>query len=86
MCAADVLAGTGTLLEAAKGVKIEVEVETGKGGGEELLGTERLLDLRKERTTMGQEGRERGYEIGGEERWKRTSLEWEGRSERGDCR
>lgn len=45
--AADVLAGAGALLEAARGVRLTVEVEGGKGGGE-LFGGERIWDLRKE--------------------------------------
>ncbi|KAG9047269.1 hypothetical protein FS837_002630 [Tulasnella sp. UAMH 9824] len=45
--AADVLAGAGALLEAAKGVRLTVEVEGGRGGGE-LFGGERIWDLRKE--------------------------------------
>jgi cell division control protein 45 len=52
-CAADVLAGAGALLEAAKGVKITVEVEGGKGGGGELFGSERLWDLRKDASGGG---------------------------------
>ncbi|KAG9028216.1 hypothetical protein FRB95_006751 [Tulasnella sp. JGI-2019a] len=46
-CAADVLAGVGALLEAARGVKLTVEVEGGKGGGE-LFGSEKIWDLRKD--------------------------------------
>ncbi|KAG8965065.1 hypothetical protein FRC05_003380 [Tulasnella sp. 425] len=45
--AADVLAGAGALLEAARGVRLTIEVEGGKGGGE-LFGGERIWDLRKE--------------------------------------
>ena len=44
--AADILAGTTALLEAAKGVKLMVELQGGKGGGE-LFGSERIWELRK---------------------------------------
>ncbi|KAG9017057.1 hypothetical protein FRB90_001952 [Tulasnella sp. 427] len=52
--AADVLAGVGALLEAAKGVRLTVEVEGGRGGGE-LFGGERIWDLRKQ-TGRGKDG------------------------------
>lgn len=53
-CAADVLAGVGALLEAARGVKVTVEVEGGKGGGE-LFGSERLWDLKKDSSGKGKD-------------------------------
>ncbi|KAG8907305.1 hypothetical protein FRB99_004754 [Tulasnella sp. 403] len=52
--AADVLAGVGALLEAAKGIRLTVQVEGGKGGGE-LFGAERLWDLRKDSGRPGKE-------------------------------
>ncbi|KAG8881426.1 hypothetical protein FRB98_004361 [Tulasnella sp. 332] len=54
-CAADVLAGVGALLEAARGVKLTVEVEGGKGGGE-LFGSEKIWDLKKD--GLGGRGKE----------------------------
>lgn len=61
--AADVLAGITALLEAAKGVKLMVQVEGGKGGGE-LFGTERIWDLRKQHGVKGKEN----IPLGGEKK------------------